>query len=216
MKKRSTIEQSIAGDLKRLANQTQDNMRRSDHLGGSFNFAFDNMMGTHERIAENGMQFAMSLHQMHEDLAELAAFAEKARKGWKANGLAAEQRVAEFEAQMRKSQSKYYSLAEEYDRARTGDTGAQKGGKMFGFKGPKSAAQHEEDLLRKLQAADQDYQAKVQIVQREREELISRARPEAIKALQDTVRECDSGLVLQMQKFGKNSATHMMISLEFR
>lgn len=87
---------------------------------------------------------------------------------------------------------------------------------MFGFKGPKSAAQHEEDLLRKLQAADQDYQAKVQIVQREREELISRARPEAIKALQDTVRECDSGLVLQMQKFGKNSATHMMISLEFR
>lgn len=176
-------------------------MRRADHLGGSFNRAFDGMMNIHERIAENGLQYAMSLLQMAEDLVELAAIAEKQRKGWKQNGLAAEHRVAEVEAQMRKSQTKYYSLAEDYDRVRTGDN--TKGAKMFSFKGTKSTAQQEEELLRKVQAADQDYQHKVQVYQQERGQLISSTRPEAIKALQDIVQECDSGLLLQMQKFGK-------------
>lgn len=186
--------------MKKLAQGTSDNMRRADHLGGTFNKAFDGMMTIHERIAENGLQYAMSLHQMNDDLAELAAIAEKQRKGWKQSGLDAERRVAEVEAGMRKSQAKYYSLAEEYDRVRTGD-GAK--AKVFGFKGPKSAAQHEEELLRKVQAADQDYQNKVQVLQQERGQLITTTRPEAIKALQDIVRECDSGLLLQMQKFGK-------------
>lgn len=178
-------------------------MRRSDHLGGTFNKAFDGMMTIHERIAENGLQYSMSLYQMTEDLVELAAIAEKQRKGWKQSGLSAEQRVADVEAAMRKSQAKYHSLAEEYDRARTGDGGGAKA-KVFGFKGPKSAAQHEEELLRKVQAADQDYQSKVQTLQQERGQLISTSRPEAIRALQDIVRECDSGLLLQMQKFGKH------------
>ncbi|KUI57647.1 RHO GTPase-activating protein RGD1 [Cytospora mali] len=199
LKKRAAIEEDNASGLKRLARNTSDNMRRSDHLGGSFARAFEGMMGTHDRIAENGMQYATSLIQMAEDLNELASVAEKQRKSWKQNGLAAEQRVADVEAQMRKSHSKYYSLAEEYDRARTGD--GSKGGKMFGFKGPKSAAQHEEELLRKVQAADQDYQSKVQTLQQERNQLIMTTRPEAIRALQDIVQECDSGLVLQMQKF---------------
>ena len=202
LKKRSVLEDEHANGLKKLSKMTTDSMRRPDHLSGSFGVAYDDMMAIHERMAENGMQFAMSLHQMHEDLLELAAIAEKNRKGWKQNGLAAEQRVADFENAMRKSQSKYYSLAEEYDRARTGDTSGQKG-KVFGFKGPKSAAQHEEDLLRKVQAADQDYQNKVQTLQAERGELVARTRPEAIKALQDIIKECDSGLVLQVQKFGE-------------
>lgn len=201
LKKRAAIEEDIATGLRRLAKNTSDNMRRSDHLGGSFARAFEGMMGTHERIAENGSQYATSLLQMAEDLSELAFIAEKQRKSWKQNGLAAEQRVTDVDAQMRKSQSKYYSLAEEYDRVRTGDS--SKGGKMFGFKGPKSAAQHEEELLRKVQAADQDYQSKVQTLQQERNQLILTTRPEAIRSLQDIVMECDSGLVLQMQKFGK-------------
>ncbi|KAJ9155524.1 Rho GTPase activator [Pleurostoma richardsiae] len=201
LSKRAKLEEEQANGIKKLAKITTESMHRSEHLGGSFLQAYDNMMAVHERMAENGLQFAASLHQMHEDLHELAAIADKNRKGWKQNGLAAEQRVADIEAQMRKSQAKYHSLAEEYDRVRTGDTGGQKGGKMFGFKGPKSAAQHEEDLLRKVQAADQDYQTKVQILQTEKGELVDRTRPEAIKALQDIIKECDSGLLLQMQKF---------------
>lgn len=177
-------------------------MQRGEHRGGSFGRAYDEMMAVHERMADNGIQFAMSLQQMSEDLTELALMADKSRKGWKQSGLAAEQRVAELEAAMRKSKSKYDALAEEYDRARTGDTTGRQGGKMFGFKGHKSGAQHEEDLFRKAQAADQDYQGKVQVAAAERSELETKTRPETVQALQDIVRECDSGLALQMQKFG--------------
>jgi hypothetical protein len=156
----------------------------------------------HERMADNGAQFAISLHQMHEDLLEIASSMERNRKHLKQIGLAAEQRVADTEAAMRKSKAKYDALADDYDRARTGDRQA---GKKFGIKGPKSAAQHEEDLLRKVQNADADYATKVQAAQGQRAELWSKLRPEHVKALEDFIKECDSALTLQMQKFGKSS-----------
>ncbi|KAK1590780.1 RhoGAP domain-containing protein [Colletotrichum navitas] len=199
LKKRSHIEESHSSSLKKLSRISQETMHQPDHRQGTFAQAYSEMMYIHERMAENGSQFAQSLQMMHDDLLELAAVAERSRKGWKANGLAAEQRVAELEAAMRKSKAKYDSLAEEYDRARTGDT-SRNSGKMFSLKS-KSGPQHEEDLLRKAQAADQDYQSKVQTLQSEKAELIARTRPEAISALQDLVKETDSGLALQMQKF---------------
>ncbi|KAK3997021.1 hypothetical protein QBC44DRAFT_317152 [Cladorrhinum sp. PSN332] len=201
LKKRSVLEDEHANSLKKLCRLSLENMNRGEQRGGTFAKAYEDMMSIHERMADNGLQFSMSLHQMSDDLQELAAVAEKSRKGWKQNGLAAEQRVADLENAMRKSKSKYDALAEEYDRARTGDTAGRQGGKMFGFKGHKSGPQHEEDLLRKAQAADQDYQGKVQAASTERSELLAKTRPETVKALQDVVKECDSGLVLQMQKF---------------
>jgi hypothetical protein len=202
LRKRSVLEEEHSNGLKKLCRMSQESIQRADLRGGSFAKAYEEMMIIHERMADNGLQFAMSLHQMHEDLVELAAIAEKSRKGWKQNGLLAEQRVVELENAMRKSKSKYDSLAEEYDRARTGEATGRPGGKMFGIRG-KSGEQREEDLLRKAQAADQDYMSKVQIVQVERSELITKTRPETVKALQDIVKECDSGVVLQLQKFGK-------------
>lgn len=156
-------------------------------------------MGLHERIADNGMQFALSLHQMHEDLNELSRNIELGRKHWKHEGLNAEKRASDAESAMEKAKSKYDGLAEDYDRARTGDA---KGSRRLGLKGPKSAAQHEEDLLRKLQAADSDYQQKVQIAKAQREELLRTARPLALQHLQELITECDSALTLQLQKFG--------------
>ena len=150
-------------------------------------------------MADNGIQFALSLHQMHEDLTELSLDKEKGRKLWKQNGLSAEKRVQDAETAMDKAKSKYNSLAEDYDRARTGDK--QSG--RFGLKGPKSAAQIEEDLHRKMQAADSDYSSKVQTAQTMRQELLNTLRPQAVKALEGLIHECDSGLMLQMQKFGE-------------
>ena len=195
------LEDEHANGLKKLCRMSQESIQRGDHRSGTFSRAYEDMMTIHERMAENGLQFAMSLHQMHEDLVELAAIADKSRKGWKQSGLMAEQRVADFENAMRKSKSKYDSLAEDYDRVRTGDTSGPK--RTFGFKGARSGPQHEEELLRKVQAADQDYHAKVQTAQHERGELMSKTRPETIKALQDIIKECDSGVALQLQKFGQ-------------
>ncbi|KAH0300048.1 RhoGAP-domain-containing protein, partial [Aureobasidium melanogenum] len=129
---------------------------------------------------------------------ELSLNMEKGRKHWKHEGLNAEKRATDAEAAMEKAKSKYDGLAEDYDRARTGDA---KSSRRIGLKGMKSAPQHEEDLLRKLQVADSDYQAKVQAAKAQREELIRTARPQAVKALQELINECDSGLALQLQKF---------------
>ncbi|PQE15181.1 hypothetical protein CJF32_00007815 [Rutstroemia sp. NJR-2017a WRK4] len=198
LKKRSTMEEEHSNGLKKLCKATGDSIRKPEHRHGSFLQSYEEIINIHERMAENGAQFGMSLHQMHEDLIEMASNIEKGRKHWKNTGLAAEQRAADAEAAMRKSKAKYDSLADEYDRARTGD---RQPGKIFGLKGPKSAAQHEEDLLRKVQAADADYASKVQIAQSQRSELWSKLRPEAVRALEDLIQECDSALTLQMQKF---------------
>ncbi|KAJ6444091.1 RhoGAP domain containing protein [Purpureocillium lavendulum] len=201
LKKRSVLEDDHAQGLKKLCRQTQESARRPEHRQGSFAHSYDEMVFIHDRMAENGSNFAASLHQMHEDLVELAANAERGRKSWKANGLAAEQKVADLEQTMRKSKTKYDSLAEEYDRARTGES-RPGGGKVLGaFKAHKSAAQQEEDLLKKVQAADQTYQGHVNNLQTEKSHLQSTIRPEAVKALQELITETDSAVALQMQKF---------------
>ncbi|KHN98754.1 RhoGAP domain containing protein [Metarhizium album ARSEF 1941] len=200
LKKRSVLEDDHAQSLRKLCRLTQDNSRRPEHRQGTFSKSYDEMVFIHDRMAENGSQFAASLHQMHEDLVELVANGERARKMWKANGLAAEHKVADLEQVMRKAKAKYDSLAEEYDRARTGE--ARQGGKVLGaFKAHKSAAQHEGDLLRKVQAADQTYASHVQSLQTEKSHLEKSARPEAVKALRELISETDSAVTLQMQKF---------------
>ena len=199
LKKRSSLEEDHAQGLKKLCKATHDTLRRPDGRQGSYGRQFDEVNKMHERMADNGIQFALSLHQMHEDLNELANNMERGRKQWKQTGLNAEKKFADAEAFMEKAKSKYESLAESYDRARTGDKGS---GRAFGLKGPKSAAQHEEDLQRKVQAADADYKARVQAAQTSRQELVTSSRPQAVKALQELITECDSALTLQLQKFG--------------
>ncbi|KAG6017578.1 hypothetical protein E4U43_000849 [Claviceps pusilla] len=200
LKKRSLIEDDHAQSLRKLCRSTQDNSRRPEHRQGTFSRSYDEMIFIHDRMAENGAQFAASLHQMHEELVELIANGERGRKMWKANGLAAEQKVVDLEQVMRKSKTKYDSLAEEYDRTRTGEV--KQGGKVLGaFKAHKSAAQQEEDLLRKVQTADHTYQNHVQTLQNEKAHLENSTRPEAIKALHELISETDSAVTLQMQKF---------------
>lgn len=152
-------------------------------------------------MADHGMQFALSLHQMHEDLMDLSNYMERSRKQWKQDGQSNEKKVKDAESLMDKAKSRYDSLAEDYDRVRTGDKGT---GRVFTVKGPKSVEKHEEDLSRKVQSADSDYASKVQAAQVARQENINSHRPQALKALQALIRECDAALVLQTQKFGES------------
>ncbi|KAH0271759.1 RhoGAP-domain-containing protein, partial [Aureobasidium melanogenum] len=198
LKKRGAVEEDHAKGLRCLVKSTTDNIHSKESRQGSYVTKLDEAMRLHDRIADNGMQFSLALHQMHEDLNELSLNMEKGRKHWKHEGLNAEKRATDAESAMEKAKSKYDGLAEDYDRARTGDA---KSSRRIGLKGMKSAPQHEEDLLRKLQVADSDYQAKVQAAKAQREELIKTARPQAVKALQELINECDSGLALQLQKF---------------
>ena len=140
---------------------------------------------------------------MYTDLQELAADKERARKQLKHDSSTAERRVQDAEGAMQKAKAKYNSLAEDYDRARTGDRQSSR----FGLKGPKSAAQVEEDLHRKMQSADSDYSSKVQQAQSLRADLVNTQRPQAIRTLEQLINECDAALALHLQNFGQTT-TH--------
>ncbi|KAL0261824.1 Rho GTPase-activating protein [Diplodia seriata] len=196
--KRSKLEEEQAQGVKKLCRSTHEALRRNDSRQGTYGAQYEETTKLHERMADNGMQFALSLHQMHEDLNELTNTIERQRKHWKQTALASEKKVSDAIQQMEKARAKYESLAEDYDKVKTGDKSA---GRMFGIKGPKSAAQHEEDIHRKLQAADADYKSKVENAQLLRTELVERLRPQGVRAMMELIKECDSGLTLQMQKF---------------
>lgn len=174
-------------------------MRKPDSRHESYQKQFEQVLHANERIADNGTQFGLALHAMHENLLQLANKMDGSRKTWKQQGLAAENKVQDAEKLAEKAKAKYDQLAEDLDRVKTGDTGA---GRKFGLKGPKSAAQHEEDLQRKMQAADQDYHSKVQAAQSSRKELVATTRPQAITALTDLIKETDAALTMEMQKYG--------------
>ncbi|KAK5198706.1 Rho GTPase-activating protein [Exophiala xenobiotica] len=200
LKERSVLEEKHASGLKRLSRTTHDGIRRPESRQGSFAQNYEELTRAHDRMAEHGVQFSNTLFSMAEELYELAANSEKGRKHWKQTGLNAEKRVQDAEHAMEKAKSKYNSLAEQYDRARTGE---KQTGKLVGFK--QSAAQQEEDLQRKLEAADGDYAHKVQAAQTQQNELVTTLRPATVAALQDIIRETDAGLSAHMQKFAAQS-----------
>lgn len=157
-------------------------------------------------MADNGQQFAASLHQMHEEVNDLSNNMEQGRKQWKHEGLSNEKRVKDAESLLEKAKTRYDTSADNYYRAKTGEGSS---GRAFGIKGPKSAEQREEDLHRKVQSADADYQTRVQAARAQRAENLTSSRPHAIKAIQELIRECDSGLTLQLQRFGEFDAGYM-------
>ncbi|KAJ5930662.1 hypothetical protein N7466_006155 [Penicillium verhagenii] len=197
LKKRGALEDEHAQGLRKLSKAVSDAALRTDNRQGTYSSSYKEIQRLHERMAECGLQFSVSLHKMSDDLSELSSNIERGRKQWKQTGQAAEKRVFDAEQQADKAKTKYDSFAEQYDRVRTGD----KTGGKFGLKGHKSAAQHEEDLLRKVQHADADYAAKVQAAQSARQELVATHRPQAVDNLQQLIAECDAGLTLQQQKF---------------
>ena len=148
-------------------------------------------------MADNGLQYANALYQMQDELQELTSKCERDRKHWKQTGLDAEKRVQDAESAMNKAKGKYNSLADSYDRARTGERQSGK----FGIKGGKSSEKQEEDLHRKLEAADGEYASKVQAAQTSRQDLVTTHRPQAVRALQESIMECDAGLTMQLSKY---------------
>ncbi|KAF2820005.1 RhoGAP-domain-containing protein [Ophiobolus disseminans] len=198
LKRRGALEEEHAGSLKKLSRLTVDGLRKPDSRHESYSSQFELVLHANERIADNGTQFGLALHAMHENLLQLANKMDTNRKTWKQQGLTAENKVQDAERLAQKAKAKYDQLADDLDRVKTGDTGA---GRKFGLKGPKSTAQHEEDLQRKTQGADQDYASKVQAAQAARKELLATTRPQAVAALVDLIKETDAALTMEMQKY---------------
>jgi hypothetical protein len=197
LKERSSVEEKHAQSLKRLSRGTTDLIRRPESRAGSFAQAFEEATRIHDRIADNGIQYAQSLHHMCDEIAEMITNTDRSRKHWKQTGLDAEKRVADAENAMNKAKGRYNNVAEQYDRVKTGE----KAGGKFGIKGHKNSQQQEEELQRKMEAADGEYASKVQQAQAARQDLLSTHRPQTVRALQALIKECDAAVSMQFTKF---------------
>lgn len=88
--------------LRKLCRATHESLRRPDSRQHSYLTQFEEVTRAHEKLADNGSNFAVALHQMHDELIELAGNSERGRKQWKAFGTAAEKRVHDAETQVEK------------------------------------------------------------------------------------------------------------------
>jgi len=195
------IEEDHALSLRKLVRSTHEGLRSHEVKQGTFANGMGEFLQRYDRMADNGNQFAMNLHTMHEELLELTNNCEKGRKYWKQNGLNAEKRVSDAESLMEKAKAKYDSACEDYVRNVSGDRTS--GSKRFNLKSGKLGPQSDEDILKRVETTDNDYATKVQLANSQRQELLTKLRPHAVKALQDLIAEVDSGLTYQLQKFGE-------------
>lgn len=72
-------------------------MKRPESRQGTFSQQLEEMTRLHDRLAENGLEFSLGLHQMHDELSEMANRIEKGRKHWKQVGINSTKKVYDAE-----------------------------------------------------------------------------------------------------------------------
>jgi len=83
--------------IRKLCKATIESLRRPDSRQESYVHQFEEMTRLHDRLAENGLTFALALHQMHDEMNELANSMERSRKHWKQIGATAERKAHDAE-----------------------------------------------------------------------------------------------------------------------
>lgn len=78
-------------------------------------------MRIHEQVADHSSKFAVMVSEMHDSLTDLCKETDRTRKMLKEKGLKEEKNVVDAEQTAVKMQGRYNTLAEEFDRVRTGD-----------------------------------------------------------------------------------------------
>jgi hypothetical protein len=196
LKELSLLEDKHAQGIKRLCRTTQENIGDPEKRQGSFAHIYGEVIRVHDRMTDNSIYFATCLNAMSDELRAITAHAQRGRKHWKHSGLSTEKRVQAAEAAVEKAKTKYQLLFEQHERARAGKVppGA------FGLTAPKLPTQQEDELQKKVLAAERDHAARVQVAHTRRQELTTMMRPHAVKALQQLIQECDACLSLQLQK----------------
>ena len=87
LRKRAVLEEEHAQGLKKLSRSTYELIRRPENRQGTFAHNYEEVTRIHDRMADHGLQYTMSLRQMSEDLSELELNIERQRKHWKQAGL---------------------------------------------------------------------------------------------------------------------------------
>ncbi|GMG21282.1 unnamed protein product [Ambrosiozyma monospora] len=199
LKKKHSYEESYMASIKKTSLNCKNSVKSNTRvLKGSFIESLDKAISFDDRLVKDvRTPYAKALFKMYEELVSLSSNFSKLRKQTKEDGIRREKEVVDAIQQAEKAKSKYYSLCSDLEKLRNSDQTSKK----ITLQGRKTGSQQEEELTRKIQTADQDYNKKANLSQKFKNNLINTYRPELSTKLKDLILEIDHALQLQLTKF---------------
>jgi len=192
IKKMATIEVEHSSHLKKASRMMSDLLKRPEVKKGTCQSQVINIMKSTDRYGDAGVNYIDTMHKIHDELLEVVRSMERQRKSVKDTAMRHEKNLLDMEREVEKAKVKYNTACEDLEKARTSDPGKS----VLGFK-----SKSEEELHRRMTVSEVDYQQKVDVCQRTRQELVSKHRVDSVRKLQSLVLECDNALSLQLIRF---------------
>lgn len=149
------------------------------------------------KLAKVKKSYVSALQKMYDEMSALLFTMTKMRKTVKENSRRLEKEVSDAIHVAEKSQSRYNSLCQDWDKLRLSDPTKTK----LTLRGSKTTKEQEEELLRKIDTADLEYKQKVDHSTSLRATFINKERPKIVSELKDLILETDTALSIQLQKY---------------
>ena len=197
VKKKAQIEDEHFNQLKKFGSSSRVSMRNSTKLKqDSFSRQLDKLIEFDESMYSIGSSYVKALSVMFDELTALIATVSRSRKIIKDEGKRKEKECIDSIIAADKAKQRYYHLCDDLEKLKSG--GPNK--KSFSLKN-KSVSQQEDDLVKKVEIADQEYKAKVMACKKLKDEIMVIHRPNNNKKLKNLILELDIAMNVQLQKY---------------
>ncbi|EDO16445.1 hypothetical protein Kpol_1066p9 [Vanderwaltozyma polyspora DSM 70294] len=149
------------------------------------------------KMAQVKQSYISALVKMYEELSALLLTMTKMRKSIKEKGRRLEKDVVDSIHIAEKAQARYNSLCQDWEKLRLTDPTKTK----LTLRGSKTTKEQEEELQRKIDAADLEYKQRVDHSTSLRNSFLNSERPKIVSELRDLILEIDTALTIQLQKY---------------
>ncbi|CCE79723.1 Piso0_001808 [Millerozyma farinosa CBS 7064] len=197
VKKKALVEDEHYSQLKKFASNATNTMKGSAKLkNDSLSQNLDSIISFDEKLHSVGNSYVSALNVMYDELSALIATITRSRKAIKEEGRRKEKECADAILAAEKAKQKYFHLADDLEKLKNSDPNK----KSFSLKN-KTTEQQEDELQRKVDAADVEYKQRVTSCKKIKDELLMIHRPTISKKLKNLVLEMDIALNVQLQKY---------------
>lgn len=197
IKKKALIEDEHYNQLKKFASHTRTTLKGSAKLkNDSFSGRLDQIIEFDEKLFNVGSSYVKALNVMYDEIMALIGTVSRSRKTIKEEGKRKEKECLDAIMAAEKAKQKYHHFCDDLEKLKSSDPNK----KSFSLKN-KSAEQQEDDLQRKVDAADQDYRQRVTTCKKLKDEILMMHRPANSKKLKNLILEMDIAMNVQLQKY---------------
>ena len=158
---------------------------------------FHDILQFDEKLGQVKQSYVRALQKMYDEISSLLLTMTKIRKSIKESSKRLEKEVVDSIHNAEKAQSRYNSLCQDYEKLRMEDPTKTK----LTLRGSKTTKEQEEELLRKIDIADQDYRSKVDHSNSLRNNFLQKERPKIVAELKNLILEMDTAMAIQLQKY---------------